>query len=81
MRRDQVFEKLGDGHEVDEAVALFAAKRLVSETLGEEDMRHEPGWVCFDDGKDKDGQEDVSGNGRGNSCGRRRAFDGGLLVR
>ena len=58
-----VFEKFGDGHEIDETVTLFAGKGLVAETLGEQEMGYESGWVRFDDGKDENGEEDVPGDG------------------
>lgn len=33
-----VFQKFGDGHEINEAIAFFAANRLVAETLRKQEM-------------------------------------------
>ena len=60
-----VFQKLGDGHEVNETVALFTTKRLVAESLCKQEVRYESGRVSLDDGKDEDRKENVSGDGRG----------------
>ena len=49
-KRDQidVLEKLGDGEEVDETVALFAADGLVSESLDVEEVGDQVWRVGFD---------------------------------
>ena len=55
-----VFEEFSDGHEVDQTVAFFAAVGLVTEALGEQEVRNESEWICFDDGKDEYWEEDVA---------------------
>lgn len=58
-----IFEEFGDGHEIDEAIAFFATKGLVAEALCEQEMRYQSVWVCFDDGKDEDWEQDITGDG------------------
>lgn len=60
-----VLEEFGDGHQVDEAVAFFAAHSLIAKTLREQQMRHEMRWIRLDRSEYHQREDNVARDRRG----------------
>jgi hypothetical protein len=55
-----ILQKLSDGHEVDQTIALFPTNALIPESLRVQQMRDEVWRVGFDDGEDDKREKNVA---------------------